>query len=46
MGKISILELAAVLSKRYGLNKNDATSFVSKMFDVIQRSLSKIKSLR
>ena len=46
MGRISILELAAVLSKRYGLNKNDATSFVSKMFDVIQRSLEQDKIVK
>ena len=39
MGKISVIELAAVLSKRYGLNKKDATAFVTKMFDIIQQSL-------
>ena len=46
MGKISLLELAAVLSKRYGLNKKEATSFVSQMFDIIQQSLEQEKLVK
>lgn len=46
MGKISLIELAAVLSKRYGLNKKDATGFVTQMFDVIQKSLEQDKLVK
>lgn len=46
MGKISLIELAAVLSKKYGLNKKVATRFVSKMFDIIQKSLEQDKTVK
>ena len=46
MGKISLTELAAVLSKRYSLNKKDATLFVTQMFDVIQQSLEQDKLVK
>lgn len=46
MGKISLLELAGVLSKKYGLNKKEATEFVSKMFDIIQQSLEEDKVVK
>ena len=46
MGKISLIELAAVLSKRYGVNKNDATGFVTQMFDIIQQSLDQEKIVK
>ena len=46
MGKISLMELAAVLSKKYGLNKKEATEFVSKMFDIIQQSLEQEKTVK
>ena len=41
MGKISTLELASVLSKRYGLNKKAASAFVTSVFDVVQQALEK-----
>ena len=46
MGKISLIELAAVLSKRYGVNKKDATGFVTQMFDIIQQSLEQDKLVK
>ena len=46
MGKISLIELAAVLSKRYGVNKKDATGFVTEMFDIIQQSLEQEKLVK
>ena len=46
MGKISLIELAAVLSKRYGVNKKDATVFVTQMFDIIQQSLEQDKLVK
>lgn len=46
MGKISVMELAGVLSKRYGLNKKEATNFVGKMFEIIQRSLEQDKIVK
>ena len=41
MAKISILELSSVLVQRYGLNKRDASIFVSAMFDIIQSALER-----
>ena len=46
MGKISLIERAAVLSKRYGVNKKDATGFVTQMFDIIQQSLEQDKLVK
>lgn len=46
MGKISLIELAGVISKRYGLNKKDATGFVTTMFDIIQQSLEQDKLVK
>ena len=46
MGKISLIELAAVISKRYGVNKKDATGFVTQMFDIIQQSLEQEKLVK
>lgn len=46
MGKISLIELAAVLSKRYGVNKKDATGFVTQMFVIIQQSLEQDKLVK
>ena len=46
MGKITIQELAAALMERNNLNKKEATSFVSAIFDVIQQALETEKIVK
>ena len=46
MGKITIQELAAALMERNDLNKKEATSFVSAIFDVIQQALETEKIVK
>ena len=41
MGKLTIQDIAKVLSDRKGLSKNDASNFVNEMFDVIQQALER-----
>ena len=41
MGKLTIQDIAKVLSDRKGLSKNDATNFVNGMFDIIQQALER-----
>ena len=41
MGKLTIQDIANVLSDRKGLSKNDASNFVNEMFDVIQQALER-----
>ena len=41
MGKLTIQDIAKVLSDRKGLSKNDASNFVNGMFDVIQQALER-----
>lgn len=46
MGKISIQELAATLIERNGLNKKEATSFISALFDLVQQALETDKMVK
>jgi nucleoid DNA-binding protein len=41
MGKLTIQDIAKVLSDRKGLSKNDASNFVNGMFDIIQQALER-----
>ena len=41
MGKLTIQDIAKVLSDRKGMSKNDASNFVNEMFDVIQQALER-----
>ena len=41
MGKLTIQDIAKVLSDRKGLSKNDASNFVNEMFDIIQQALER-----
>ena len=41
MGKLTIHDIAKVLSERKGLSKNDASNFVNEMFDIIQQALER-----
>ena len=41
MGKLTIQDIAKVLSERKGLSKNDASNFVNEMFDIIQQALER-----
>ena len=41
MGKLTIQDIAKVLTDRKGLSKNDASNFVNEMFDVIQQALER-----
>jgi nucleoid DNA-binding protein len=41
MGKLTIQDIAKVLSDRKGVSKNDASNFVNGMFDVIQQALER-----
>ena len=41
MGKLTIQDIAKVLSDRKGLSKNDASNFVNGMFDIIQHALER-----
>jgi len=46
MGKISIQDLSSVLAERRGLNKKDASAFISAMFDLVQEELEKDKLVK
>jgi nucleoid DNA-binding protein len=46
MGRISIQDLAQALVTRNGLDKRDAATFVSEMFDIIQTNLEKDKIVK
>ena len=46
MGKISIQDLSQALVARNGLDKRNATAFVSAMFDIIQTNLEKDKIVK
>ncbi len=46
MGRISIQDLAQALVARNGLDKRDAATFVSEMFDIIQTNLEKDKIVK
>ena len=41
MGKLTIQDIAKVLSDRKGLSKNDASNFVNGMFDIIKQALER-----
>ena len=41
MGKLTIQDIAKVLSDRKGLSKNDASNFVNEMFAIIQQALER-----
>ena len=41
MGKLTIQDIAKVLSDRKGLSKKDASNFVNEMFDIIQQALER-----
>lgn len=41
MGKLTIQDIAKVLSDRKGLSKNEASNFVNGMFDIIQQALER-----
>lgn len=46
MGKIQIAELADILVQRNGLNKRDAKTFVSAIFDIVKEGLAKDKIVK
>ena len=46
MGRISIQDLAQALVARNGLDKRDAVTFVSEMFEIIQTNLEKDKIVK
>lgn len=46
MGKIMIQELAAILADRKGLNKKEASAFISAAFDIIQQRLESDKTVK
>lgn len=46
MGKITIQELAATLIERNGLNKKEATTFISTFFDLVQQALETDKIVK
>ena len=46
MGKISIQELASILVDRKGLNKKDASAFISAAFEIIQQRLESDKIVK
>lgn len=46
MGKITIQELAATLIERNGLNKKEATTFISTFFDLVQQALETDKMVK
>jgi len=46
MGKISIQDLSSALVERKGLNKKEASAFISTMFDIVQQELEKDKIVK
>lgn len=46
MGKISIQDLSSVLVEKRGLNRKDASAFISEMFDIVQQELEKDKIVK
>ena len=41
MGKVTIQDIAVILSERHGLTKKDASGFVGALFDVVRQALER-----